>query len=140
VASFLFFHHLHKVGFAPYLLEFHRILRSGGLLVVLEPSALSPGSAITGLGKKIFGNVSGLVPDESPIVPSRLDESIGKAGFRLARFEGVSFSHNRMPVPLQCLVEAVSRPVARLSPLSRTAWLCVWICEKTVAETRVHPV
>lgn len=138
VASFLFFHHLHKVGFDPFLLEFHRILRPGGVLAVFEPSALSPVSFFTGLGKKAFGNVSGLVPDEAPIVPSRLDASIGKAGFRLAKFAGVSFSHNRMPVPMQRLVETVSGPFAGLSPFNRTAWLCLWICEKEGADSPVR--
>ncbi len=140
VASFLFFHHLHQVGFTPFLREFHRILRDGGLLVVLEPSALSPMSAATWLGKKIFGNVSGLVPGEAPLLPSRLETAVRDSGFRIARFEGVSFSHNRMPVPLQRLAEPVSAAVARFSPLNRASWMFVMICEKMVAIPGDRPV
>jgi SAM-dependent methyltransferase len=130
VASFLFLHHIHKVGFDKFLQEFHRILSDNGLLVILEPSALSPFSAITRLVRKVVGNISGLVPDESPIVPSRLNDAIDKAGFRIVRFEGVSFSHNRIPVPLQYLIEAVSALASKSPLLSQAAWMCVWICRK----------
>lgn len=37
IASPLFFHHLLRVGFDPFLEEFYRILRPGGQLVILEP-------------------------------------------------------------------------------------------------------
>jgi SAM-dependent methyltransferase len=130
VASLLFFHHLHKVGFDLFLREFHRVLSPGGTLIILEPSALSPFTLATTLGHKIFGNISGLVPDEGPIIPSSLTRAIQAAGFQLSAFRGVSFTHNRLPVPLQHIVENVTSSLARWSPINRTAWLCAWICQK----------
>lgn len=130
VASLLFFHHLSRVGFDPFLREFARVLRPGGMLVVLEPTAHSPFALATDLGRRIFGNVSGLIPDEAPIVPSKLTHALETNGFAVVEFRAVSFAHNRLPVPVQSIVEYVTAPLARLSPANRAAWLCTWICRK----------
>src|ERR1017187_2684956 len=91
IASFLFFHHLHKVGFDKFLDEFSRIIRKNGILLIIEPSALFPVSWVMAVGKKIFGNISGLVPDEAPLIPNRLNQALRRAGFRVEKFEALSF-------------------------------------------------
>ena len=102
-ASFLFFHHLHKVGFEPYLMELHRIIKREGLLFILEPGNLYPISWVMSFGRKIFGNISGLVPDEAPIYPPQFTNALIISGFKVEMLQGVSFSHVRIPLPLQNL-------------------------------------
>jgi SAM-dependent methyltransferase len=128
VASFLFFHHVHRVGFDPFLEELHRIIRNGGYLFILEPSDLYPLCKVMNLGRRIFGNISGLVPDERPIRPSRMDYSLKNAGFHIVKFASVSFSHVRIPYPLQVGINMASRPLQMLFPF--LGWLCLWICTK----------
>lgn len=129
VGSILVFHHLHRIGFDGFLREFYRVLKPGGGLAILEPSSLSPFAALMTAGKAIFGNISGLVPDEAPLRPSRLSVAIEGAGFRVERFEGVSFTHNRVPVPIQRAAEVASAPFAR-TRLAHVAWMCLWLCRK----------
>jgi SAM-dependent methyltransferase len=42
VASPLFFHHVEKIGFDPYLKEFFRVLKERGSIIILEPSLWYP--------------------------------------------------------------------------------------------------
>ena len=115
--AFLFFHHLHKIGFAPFLKEFFRILNKDGILVLFEPSSFFPFSWLTRLGRKIFGNISGLVPDESPLAPTKLSSFIVNAGFTIERFQSVSFSHNIIPLPLQSnVMNVVTMPLQKVYP------------------------
>lgn len=131
IASFLFFHHLHKIGFTPFLKEFYRILKKDGVLVLFEPSCFFPFSWLIRLGRKIFGNISGLVPDESPLAPTKLSSFIVNAGFTIERFQSVSFSHNIIPLPLQYILNVVTRPLQKVYPFNATGWMCVWICKKS---------
>lgn len=130
VASFLFFHHLHKVGFEPFLKEFYRVLKKDGILVILEPSALYPLSWLTKLGRRIFGNISGLVPDEAPIIPANFNSLLDRNGFKIEKLQSVSFSHNRITLPLQYLINLLTRPLQGFFPFNRAGWMCVWICSK----------
>ena len=130
IACFLFLHHVHKTGFGAFLKEFHRLLKKSGCLIILEPSSRYPLSRLMDLGRKIFGNISGLVPDEAPVDPDKLKASIEDSGFRIRLFKSVSFSHNRIPLPFQHLVNIITNPLQGVWPFSRAGWLCVWICEK----------
>jgi len=130
VASLLIFHHLHRVGFAPFLREFHRVLRPGGRLVILEPSDLYPVAQLCKVGRRIFGNISGHVPDEAPLRPSRLSLAIQSTGFAIQRFRAVSFCHNRMPLPVQWLTEHALRPLEQRYPFNHMGWMCMWLVSK----------
>lgn len=132
IASFLFFHHVHQVGFGSFLKEFNRILKPGGVLVILEPSVFYPFGWLTWLGRIIFGNVSGLVPHERPILPGALDLALKKNGFEIKEFESISFSHNRIPVLFQKLINKTPRFLRRTPPFSKMGWICLWICQKTM--------
>lgn len=129
-ASFLFFHHLHKVGSGPYLKELHRITKKEGLLFILEPGNLFPISWVTSLGRKIFGNISGLVPDEAPIYPPRFTDALITSGFKVEMLQSVSFSHVRIPLPLQKLINSCSKPFQKMTYFNQTGWLLLWICKK----------
>lgn len=130
VASFLFFHHVRKVGFGPYLDEFHRILAKGGLLFILEPGNLYPPGWLMALGRKVFGNISGLVPDEGPLSPQKLSGALLTAGFKVERVQSVSFSHARIPVPLQRMIDVCSKPLQRVPGFDRMGWVIIWVCKK----------
>ncbi|GAH54709.1 unnamed protein product, partial [marine sediment metagenome] len=56
IASTLFFHHLVKIGFQPFLKEFYRILKPGGKIAILDFSVFYPLNAITRPLKTIFRN------------------------------------------------------------------------------------
>lgn len=130
IASFLFFHHLHKPGFDPYLNEFSRILKKGGLLFILEPGNLYFLSWIMSLGRKIFGNVSGLIPDEAPIFPPRLTNAVIKAGFDVKKIQSVSFSHARIPLLFQKMIDFCMKPAEGMPPANQLGWVVLWICKK----------
>lgn len=130
VASILFFHHLHRPGFEPFLREFARVLAKDGTLVVVEPSMYYPFGWLTAAGKLVFGNVTGQVPDEAPLSPSRLTAAMRSCGFRVEIFRSVSFSHHRLPVPVQAATDTLTRPLQRLYPFSHMGWMCLWICRR----------
>lgn len=130
IASFLFFHHLHRVGFEAFIREFHRILRKGGILVILEPGNLYPISWLMYIGRKIFGNISGLVPDEAPIFPPKLTSALEKNDFKVEKLQCVSFSHVRIPLPMQVGINSMCKPLERISPFNQMGWMLIWICRK----------
>jgi len=59
----LFLHHVHNVGFIPFLKEYYRLLR-GGVLAIQEPGAFFPPSWVASLLRVFMGNVTGLVEGE----------------------------------------------------------------------------
>ncbi|MBF0105637.1 MAG: class I SAM-dependent methyltransferase [Deltaproteobacteria bacterium] len=130
VSSFNFFHHVHKVGFKPFLDEFNRILDNNGVLLIVEPSLFYPLSWLMLLGRRVFGNISGLVPDERPINPFIMKKVVASAGFRLVTLRALTFAHNRLPVPLQYLVDLVMMPLSRVLPVGFLGWFAIYICEK----------
>ncbi len=67
----LFFHHFHN-ALDDFLVELHRVLKPGGHFFTLEPSILHPVSWVTRSAKRIFGNITGQVEDEAPLVPFAL--------------------------------------------------------------------
>ena len=110
IASPLFFHHLIKIGFEPFLKEFHRILKPGGKLVILEPSAFYPLNAFTRPLKKITKNIYGEVEDEAPFNPKLLIDSLNKVGFVNIDVKAATFSHVSFLIPLAKLVNFVFKP------------------------------
>ena len=67
-----FLHHVHGIGFDPFIREFFRLLRHGGTLAILEPGSMHPFGWITALARTLLGNVTKLVENERPIFPPRL--------------------------------------------------------------------
>ncbi len=128
VTSFFFFHHLHKVGFLPFLTEFHRILKTGGILCIIDDSDRYPIGWLMDLGRKIFGNISGLVPDEHPIDVKKLKNDLQTAGFSIISFQALCFSHNRIPIPIQIMINYAMRPFEK--SLAEFAWASLYICKK----------
>lgn len=133
VASFLFFHHLHRCGFDPFLAEFFRVLKKGGLLFIMEPGNLYPIHWVTYAGRKVFGNITGSVPDERPVFPPALTRSIKRCGFGIQLIRCVSFSHVRLPVPLQKALDFLSNPLRKIPLLNQGGSIILWICRKQAA-------
>lgn len=121
----LFFHHYANEGYDAYVRELARVLRGGGTLVTLEPSALHPVWWISWTLRKVVGNVSGTVEDERPIAPESVVDALRRAGFVDVRLEAAAFAHPRTPVPVARVVNALGRPLARVPGVKQLAWTFV---------------
>lgn len=130
IVSPLFFHHFSKMGFAPFLKEFHRILKEKGGLVILEPSLWYPLNFITRPIKIIFNNPFGEVEDESPFRPGLMLNSLKMAGFVNIKMRAASFSHCSFYIPLAKLVNWLTRPLLNVWPFKYFGWMIVYWAEK----------
>lgn len=113
----LFLHHVHEIGFTLFLNEFSRILR-GGILAILEPSSFYPLRILINILESVMGNVSGKVPYERPIAPTRLLKDLKESGFKDIKVVGQTFNHVRFPVALQLLISLIDYPLRHLKPFS----------------------
>jgi SAM-dependent methyltransferase len=104
VISTLFFHHIADEGFRPYLLEIARVLRPGGIMVTMEQNKYHPLFFLTRPLKAIVGNITAQVEHEHPIRISELSAVAKESGFCRVETFACSFGHNRMPIPLTCLL------------------------------------
>jgi SAM-dependent methyltransferase len=130
IASPLFFHHLLKFGFAPFLKEFYRILKPGGSIVIIEPSVLYPINVFTRPIKRLYHNPLNEVEDEAPFYPGKLIKALKKSGYINVEMMGASFSHVVFPVAIAKAVNAVTKPLQRISPFKYFAWMVVYRAEK----------
>ena len=125
-----FLHHVHAVGFDPFIHEFYRLLQKGGTLAILEPSSLYPFGWVTAFARKAMGNVTGLVEGECPISPQLLTASLMRAGFEKIRLRGLVFTHVRFPAFIQHMMDAVDYPFRVLPPFRSFANSVGWFCTK----------
>ena len=125
-----FFHHVHSVGFKPFIIEFQRILKKGGTLAVLEPSILYPFSWVSALARKIIGNVTGLVEGERPVNPFEILGLLKSEGFANIKTIGLTFNHVRFPCAVQHLVSLIDFILRYVTPLKYYSNSIGWFCEK----------
>ena len=130
VVSPLFFHHLLRFGFHPFLKEFHRIMKKGGQLVILEPSIFYPINIITRPMKKVLKNPYGEVEDESPFRPKLLTDALKKAGFKEIEVRAASFSHCSFFVPVAIFFNFVTKPLLKMWPFNKLGWMVVYWARK----------
>jgi SAM-dependent methyltransferase len=125
VVTSLFYHHFLQFGFDEFLRETLRVIRPGGILIAMEPSSLHPLHWITGLGKKIFGNITNALEDEAPFRPGRLTAALRRCGFEDVDLQAASFSHHRLPIPIARLNNFLTAPLKRLPLLRSFGWCCL---------------
>ena len=126
----LFLHHVHKVGVNPFLEEYYRLLRKGGVLAIHEPSVLFPSFQVADCLRRFMGNVTGLVDGEKPIYPPVLTKGLKEAGYEHIKYRGLSFSHVRYPVFLQAIDILLDWPFRVMWPFKLFANGLGWYCEK----------
>jgi SAM-dependent methyltransferase len=112
VIASLFFHHTADEGWEPYIRELHRTIRSGGVLMTMEPSWMHPLFWITRPLRHVFGNITGQVDHEHPIFVWSLEKQMRACGFRKTDAVACSFSHHRVPLAVS---RALNRTLSRLS-------------------------
>lgn len=127
----LFFHHLHEVGFAPFITELYRILRKGGIMAVLEPSAMYPFSWIIALLSRFLGDFPGKVKAERPLLPAIMIRELKHAGFDRIEVRGMVFKHIAFPFFLQSFINLIDWPLRALWPIKLCANTVGYYCEKT---------
>lgn len=121
-----FFHHFLKFGFDEFLKETMRVLRPQGHLFAFEPSILHPFSMAAWCAKRLFGNFTGCVEDESPFCPARLTAAMRRCKFEDVTFSAANYAHHRMPVPLTRLLLATTTPLLHLPVLKNFGSDCVF--------------
>jgi len=126
----LFLHHVHEIGFKPFIKEFFWLLRDGGILAILEPSSMYPFSWVTTLAEKFLGNVSGKVEGERPIFPPGLTKILKISGFEHVHMHGLTFNHVRFPCTIQLLANLINYPCRVCQPFKLFASRIGWFCEK----------
>jgi len=109
----LFLHHVHDIGFEPFVREYYRILRKGGVLAILEPSSLYPISWIFAYLHKIMGNVTGKVEGERPISPLCLNKILTETNFKKVCIRGITLNHVRFPFWIQTFINLLDYCVFR---------------------------
>jgi SAM-dependent methyltransferase len=126
----LFLHHVHDIGFEPFIKEYSRLLRKGGVLAIFEPSALYPMSLIFAFLNKTMGNVTGKIKGERPISPPNLNRILGKIGFEHIYIRGITFNHVRFPCWMQLFIDLLDYPLRYFSPFNLFSESIGWYCKK----------
>ncbi|MBN1799980.1 MAG: class I SAM-dependent methyltransferase [Candidatus Lokiarchaeota archaeon] len=130
IASPLFFHHLVKIGFDEFLIEFNRILKPGGRLIILDFSVYYPLNIVTRLIKRLFKNPYGEVSDEDPFRPKRLVNSLKKIGFINIKTVGATFSHAIFSKPLAKIINKLTFQILKKYPFKIFSWMILFWAEK----------
>lgn len=126
----LFLHHVHNIGFDPFIKEYYRLLRRGGVLAILEPSALYPMSFVFSFLNRTLGNVTGKVLGERPISPKTLNKTLKKMNFENIYTRGISFNHVRFPCWMQFIINLLDFPFRWLTPFNLFSESIGWYCKK----------
>lgn len=125
-----FFHHFVRFGFDEFLREARRVLRPGGYVFSCEPSILHPFAMAAWCGKKVFGQITGCVEDETPFLPARLTRAMRRCGFQKVGFYAGSFLHSRMPIPLARLIRVAGYPLLRAPVFKHFGQACLFHGQK----------
>jgi len=105
-------------------------LKSGGCIVVLEPSVFYPLNLLTRPIKKLFGNPFGEVPGEGPISPFALTRALRTCGYKRVDLQAATFSHCSFYKPVAKAVNFSTRWLLNCFPLKYMGWLVVFYAEK----------
>ncbi len=130
VVSPLFFHHLSKFGFEPFLRELYRILKKGGIFITLEPSSLYVPNFFTRPIKKIFRNPFGEVPDEGPFHPNLMLNALKRVYFKKINFRTATFAHHLFTIPVAKFICRITNALVNKSHFKSYGWLLLYFGTK----------
>ncbi len=131
IVASLFFHHLVRIGFDPYLKEFFRILKKGGILIVLDFSLFYPINFFTRPMKRILKNPMKEVEDEDPFNPRSLLISMKRSGFTDNNFQAATFSHSMFYIPIAKIVNYLTFSLLTKWPWKYFGWMVLFRGKKS---------
>lgn len=126
VAMPLFFHHFVDFGFDAFLKEAYRVTKPGGFFFSLEPVIFHPISLFAVIARKVFGNITGIQPDERPILPAMLTKSMKRNKFIDVKVYGAGFVHTRWPIWAAKIINCLTMPLLRMPIIKYTAFMCMF--------------
>lgn len=126
----LFFHHFVKYGFSNFLKEMYRVLKPGGHFFSIEPSSFYPLNGIIKCIKKITGNITGAIEDETAFNPFLLSNTMKQGGFVQVKVVGAGFVHNRTPIFIAKLINRITYPLLKLPIVKYFSWMCIFYAKK----------
>lgn len=125
IVSPLFFHHMREFGFARFLNEFNRMLKPGGLLVILEPSLWYPLNIVSRQIKR-FGNPYDEVEDEGPFSPGLMLKELKSSGYAKIDWRAATFCHPAFPVAFSRVFHNMMAPLSRSPLVKLFSWMIVY--------------
>ncbi len=115
-----FLHHVvdEEGGYKPYVEAMSRVLKRGGWMVTIEPSALFPIMWITvPLRRKVFGEITGQLPYERAISSLAVQRCFREIGLKNVFARAASYCHPRLFLPVAKLMAKVQPFIGRLPVL-----------------------
>ncbi len=115
---------------SPFFMEWQRVLKRGGGLIVVEPNRLYPVSwlmyPVNLVGQKVKPGWRGAVPHERALLPGWLVRAFGEANLEQVEFWAASYAHNRLPLGINKAIESALGAFRKTRPFKALGYWTVF--------------